>query len=571
MAAGARPPGADGGAHRPRAGLGPEPARPGGVRRRARRRPPAARARADAGRAACSSMPGAIAGRRPVLQVAGCQGFVGGRAGQRRGDGRGRRESGDVTALATPPRVRREPARRAARRRRPARPAPSGRRAPAGRRARLHAARAAGHRRAALDVAARARRAVPGLGGGRRRGASAARRSWPPARLAGPLRARSPRGSSSLAMFALCLLAGGLRRRVPAARTTGARWRPASAAASRRCPASTSPTRARTSGRASCSPRAAPRWWPARPRSRCGRGATGASGFPLPALVLLVALAVVPAVVLAFEGEFVLRRASSACSCSASCGWRSCAGATRPPPPPSRLVAAFAGARRSPPPSTAASRGSTTRTGRCPPPPRARPRSPGTTTTRRSTGRATAASSCASRRASPRTGRPRTSTLFAGGAGSTASLGRPSRAAGAAARPGRGRALEPGHPRDRPQPPHADLRRGRRGVRRRRPAREHGRVPVRHAACSRPRGRSRAATPIARSVYTPRPTDAPAAARRHRRGRMARRTTVACSSTRTAPGMPRPAAGHGDRLPELDRGRCAADGPPGAPGRTGSR
>ena len=30
-----------------------------------------------------------------------------------------------------------------------------------------------------------------------------------------------------------------------------------------------------------------------------------------------------------------------------------------------------------------------------------------------------------------------------------------------------------------------------------------------------------------------------------------------------------PAAGHGDRLPELGRGRCAADGPPGAPGLAG--
>ena len=53
LAAGARPPGADGGAHGPRAGLGPEPARAGGVRRRARGRPPAARARAGRRAGAC--------------------------------------------------------------------------------------------------------------------------------------------------------------------------------------------------------------------------------------------------------------------------------------------------------------------------------------------------------------------------------------------------------------------------------------------------------------------------------------------------------------------------------------
>ena len=93
------------------------------------------------------------------------------------------------------------------------------------------------------------------------------------------------------------------------------------------------------------------------------------------------------------------------------------------------------------------------------PPRRARPRSPGTTTTARSTGRATAARCCASRPSSPPTGRPRASTS------STASAGRSRRvrhARGdrprAPGRPGRPRALHAAHQGQRAQPAHAHVR-----------------------------------------------------------------------------------------------------------------
>ena len=484
-------------------------------------------------------MPGAIAGRRPVLQVAGCQGFVGGRTRERRGDGRGRRGGSrlEMTVTAPPP----EPPRAAA---------PRSRRAAPRARRRSRGPAAAGARRAARSRwsprAASMLLALLVIGALRWMSLlepAEPFRAWEAVgiavvggaalvaagRLAGPLRP-SPRGSSSWPCSpSACWPAGWPTS--TCGPTTGARSRPASAAASRRCPASTSPTRARTSGRASClaaggtalvAGATALALWPRR---------DGRLGFPLPALVLLVALAVVPAVVLAFEGEFVLGAVAQPARARLPA-----AGEAAPARRARRRGARGRGAPSwrscSPPPWTAASRGGTTRTGRCPPPPRARRRSPGTTTTRRSSGRATAASSCASRPASPRTGRPRTSTPSRAAAGSRRAWGGPRARCELPARPGRGRALEPGHPGDRPQPPHADLRRGRRGVRRRATCPRTRTRPRPAPACSRPRGRSRAATRTARRSTRRGPRTASCGSRAPA-GTRGSRTTVACSSTRT--------------------------------------
>ena len=289
----------------------------------------------------------------------------------------------------------------------------------------------------------------------------------------------------------------------------------------------------------------------------------GRLGYPLPALVLLVALAVVPAVVLAFEGEFILgavlsllvlgflrleklRRRDAARRRGPRVGGRlrGARARARPGRPPAvvglrelgavrlhhahhvvrvgpRLLAARVAARR---PRAPARPGAPARVLEGPGPRRLRRR------------------------------------RVAGGAPGAARA-----RAGAAPRPGRGRALEPGHPGDDPQPPHADLRRGRRGVRRERPAREHGGVPVRHG---RVRGHAgaHARRLVSRVGLHAAAHGPPAAAGGHRRGHVARGLPAPLRQHGRAGGR-EPAAGHGDRLPELDRGRRAADGPPGAPGR----
>ena len=406
-------------------------------------------------------------------------------------------------------------------------------------------------------------------GPGRRSGSrsSAARRSWPPR--GSPARSAPVAAGLVVAGDARALPAGRRAgRRVPAAGPLGhaggrRRPRPRGAARHQRAlpgAGRVDPPRA--------SPRAAPPWWPARPRSRCGRGATGASGYPLPALVLLVALAVVPAVVLAFEGEFVL--------------------GARPQPARARLPAAGEAAparrarRRRPsrswppswrscsrPPWTAASRGGTTRRGRCPPRPRARPRSRWDHDYSPLDWPRDGRELLRVQARQPAYWKAQDLDAFAGGGWLAARLGRPARELELPPRPGRGRALEPGHPGDGPQPPHADLRRGRRGVRRRATCPRTRRRPRPAPACSRPRARSRAATPTARrSTRRARPT-------RQLRlegsgGDDVARGLPSPVRQRRRAGGREPAARHGDRLPELGRGRCAADGAPGAPGRRGA-
>ena len=126
----------------------------------------------------------------------------------------------------------------------------------------------------------------------------------------------------------------------------------------------------------------------------------GRTGFPLVALILLVTLYAVPAVALDFEGEF-LRGALLALLVLAFLRLERLRLTEARGGRPARGRDRDRGADRRPARSTATRRGGTTRRGRSRPPPRTRPASPGTTTTGRSTGRATAARCCASRRSRP--------------------------------------------------------------------------------------------------------------------------------------------------------------------------
>ena len=105
----------------------------------------------------------------------------------------------------------------------------------------------------------------------------------------------------------------------------------------------------------------------------------------------------------------------SRCSCSPSCGSRSCRSATRGNAGLVAAAVAILALMLAPALDTRRAVVGLRDAGRSEPPPRAATSSAGTTTTARSTGRATAASCCAcSARSARRTGRPRTSTVFDG-------------------------------------------------------------------------------------------------------------------------------------------------------------
>ena len=219
---------------------------------------------------------------------------------------------------------------------------------------------------------------------------------------------------------------------------------------------------------------------------------------------------------------------------------------------------------RSSPPrrSTGASRGGTTRAGRSRRPARRPSASAGTTTTARSTGRATAASCCASRRASRPTGRRATSTCSTGarGAATRASAGERADASSCPTAPSR-RALDPAHRGHAAQPALGDVRhrRDHDGGRRR------GRLPDRRRHLQLDRARSGRGDSYAADVYTPRPTERQlrAAGDRLRRTGCAATSALFCPSRcragrrrrRQPPGARArdlPALGHG-RRPEAER------------------
>ena len=199
-------------------------------------------------------IPGALPNRRAVVEVAGCRGYVGARTGSaalmatvgRPGARREMSAAGHVTALrGTAPALRRaEPD---AGRRTPHVLRPSGPLLPFAFARGVDVLRARRVRRAALDGDARAGRRRARVVRGRRRPARDRRRCSAPPALHGALRWLAAAGTSFVGDRAR-LPRRRRPRRAAAARPTGTRWRPASSAASARCPARACPTAASTSG-----------------------------------------------------------------------------------------------------------------------------------------------------------------------------------------------------------------------------------------------------------------------------------------------------------------------------------
>ena len=335
-------------------------------------------------------------------------------------------------------------------------------------RARARVRRARRLRGAALDGAARARRsrtarctrsaraslAMLGMLAAARLPTRRARgRPRPPASLVGRARARAARRRR--------------RRRAAAARPLGRAERPASAAASSRCPACACPYRGVDEWTRTVIPLGGTVLVDGRrPRSRSGR-ARGRIGFPVAALGLLVALYAIPAVALDFENEF-LRGAALALLVLAflrleklRVGDAGNAGLVAAGVAVLALMLAPALDAR---PAVVGLRELGARAPRR----RGRPRSRGTTTTARSTGRATAASCCAC------------------GPSSAPAYWKAENLDGVRRRP-----LAPRRDADFEDPSHARRRRGDRA-----PARSEIRVTIRNL--SQPRRSSPPATPTSR-------------------------------------------------------------------------
>ena len=209
-------------------------------------------------------------------------------------------------------------------------------------------------------------RAAPGVGGGRRSRRSSSLALLGAARLPRLLR---PLAAGAIAVAGLRARAAR-RRRAPTRScgpSAGARCSGGSAAGSRRCPASTCPTAASTSGRMLvlgvggtllAVAAAVLAFWPRR---------GGRTGFRAAALILLVALYAVPAVVLDFEGEF-LRGALLAVLVLAFLRLERLAGRRRAGRGDRRRRRRGRRAARRAGCSTGASRGGTTSAGRSTPP-----------------------------------------------------------------------------------------------------------------------------------------------------------------------------------------------------------
>ena len=200
-------------AHRPGAGRRPEPPRADRlVAARAVDRAPRGLGRTPGG--CLLVVPGALAGRRAVIEVAGCHGYVAGRAGRRRGD----RGAGGARGVSFARRPRYDPRRGAGRRAATGAAATLPRTpSPAASASWRSAASGALHWMLMLEPGAAGARAGRVVGVGAARGARAARRR-PAARARA--RALAALGARSSPLAALALLAGG----VPAELLRPDRW-----------------------------------------------------------------------------------------------------------------------------------------------------------------------------------------------------------------------------------------------------------------------------------------------------------------------------------------------------------